>query len=224
MTIAKGGGSASHSPTSSSSSSSSGSTVITKNIPGKNAVICRSGSLSSNCSHVVQCKSESSEKISGTNDFPGLRPCRKHSSYDDLLSATTSNSGSSTYGFNVRRPVLKRSCSSLSRKKHSGYSTNSLCSNKSVKFNLPIEAETGSEIMTRTTEKKFTYFFRTNHNNNNPDYIFYGNYCCANCGMCNHQFWYQNFFNYQLQQAQLLQDSGFYPFPDFRIFFRISIS
>ena len=94
----------------------------------------RSGSLSSNCSHAVQCSSDVESNVR-------RRPCIKHTtpnnnnntalvtnntpkpgfpqsgsgrykksglsqSYDDLLSAASNSSANSTYGF--VRPVLKR--------------------------------------------------------------------------------------------------------------------
>jgi hypothetical protein len=98
------------------------------------------------------------ETLEKSPDLTTSRPCLRHSrkklghSYDDLISAT-SNSSAASYGFNEARfkPVLKRPSTVSSGDKprttksgKSGYSTNSLCSNKSVKFMLP-EATTASE-------------------------------------------------------------------------------
>ena len=174
-----------------------------------------------------------------TSGLQTLRPCIKHPknglsySYDDLLSVSNSSSG--TYGF-VRRPALKRSSSTINRKSiatsaasNTGYSTNSLCSNKSVKFKLP---QNPSESGEKLTEKKFlnhmSYFFRGPVTGIPPgNYFMYQNYC-NNCGMCpfsgnrpavlapasNFQLatWFQAQNFYQIQQ----DESGFYLI---RIFF-----
>jgi hypothetical protein len=131
-----------------------------------------------NCSHAVQCSSDVESNV--------RRPCIKHNtpskspagfpksgssrykksglsqSYDDLLSAASNeSSANSTYGF--VRPVLKRSSSTISRKSglvgKSGYSTGSLCSNKSVKFNLPASQSTALDTATGNPDFKNTLDF-----------------------------------------------------------------
>ena len=284
VTIAKEGTTSPSSVSGSSSTSGScksGSTVIkSNNISTSNSVIQikRSGSLSSNCSHALQCNGLQNGSISGLkptsagNDplkpgsdphKPGndlqqrLRPCIKHPknglsySYDDLLSVSNSSSAGTTYGF-VRRPALKRSSSitmngGIKNRTHpvsgksgnhnpAGYSTNSLCSNKSVKFNLPLNQTSNGEITSTTsemTEKKFmtnsmSYFFTGPGFSGIPpgNYFMYQNYC-NNCGHCpfsgnsiqlapmtNFQLatWFQtqNFYHQYPHQAQEITDTGFW--------------
>lgn len=148
------------------------------------------------------------ETLEKSPDLTTSRPCLRHSrkklghSYDDLISAT-SNSSAASYGFNEARfkPVLKRPSTVSSGDKprttksgKSGYSTNSLCSNKSVKFMLP-EATTASEAavlppkpLNLLTSYYGAYYQSTGTTNNvrmfpENSYFFYNN-CCANCGMC----------------------------------------
>ena len=235
VTITKGPGnlnssSGGSSPTDSSSGSSSksGSTVIKTSISTTSkTVIRRSGSISSNCSHALHC---SNSDIESTGKTGYKRPCIKHlgsgtesgmtgssakksglsQSYDDLLSAASNSSANSTYGF--VRPVLKRSSSTLSKRSFpvdkSGYSTGSLCSNKSVKFNLPTTTCSPSicdRTMVTTNSVSTTGFTNnpvpnqplTPHQNgagNGKSQFYYlqefpGNYficqnICGNCGMC----------------------------------------
>ena len=141
-----------------------------------------------NCSHAVQCSSDVESNVR-------RRPCIKHNtpskspagfpksgssrykksglsqSYDDLLSAASNeSSANSTYGF--VRPVLKRSSSTISRKSgligKSGYSTGSLCSNKSVKFNLPASQSTALETATGNLDFKNPMDFNNPVSSINP--------------------------------------------------------
>ena len=248
VTITKGRDS--NSPTESSVESSesqttSESTVIKKTTTTTSTLQTviqhrRSASVSSNCSHALQCTTSDTESGGFKSKKSGsVRPCIKHGSktglsqsYDDLLSATTSNSSvnSGTYGF-VRKPVLKRSNSSVSTNRNSGfktgYSTNSLCSNKSVKFKLP-EPKVPA-LPEHSGSQKISYYFgqsgipvMTSHQTGSQSYFVCQNYCGA-CGSCpftqnfypqNPNFQYawiqaQNFFNYHQQLTnQQLESTG----------------
>ncbi len=74
------------------------------------------------------------------------------------------------------------------------YSTNSLCSNKSVKFNLPTSSNNATgpsedaKKLDLCEQKKFYSSnswatFATGPQGNNPNYFICQNFC-ANCGMC----------------------------------------
>ena len=230
VTITKGHRSSS--PTESSESQTSESTVIKKSTTTSLQTMIqhrRSASVSSNCSHAVQCATSDTESgFAKSGSGSGLkRPCIKHhktglsQSYDDLLSATSNSSVNSTYGFPIRKPVLKRS-NSVSTRVKTGYSTNSLCSNKSVKFKLPDKPDNNPVL---ESQKKTIYYF-SGTGSNNPvlqtgsaqSYFVCQNYC-ANCGVCpftastgnfysNPNIQYaliqaQNFFNYQVSTSQL---------------------
>ena len=229
VTITKGHRSSS--PTESSESQTSESTVIKKSTTTSLQTVIqhrRSASVSSNCSHAVQCATSDTESGFAKSGSGSLkRPCIKHhktglsQSYDDLLSATSNSSVNSTYGFPIRKPVLKRS-NSVSTRVKTGYSTNSLCSNKSVKFKLPDKPDNNPVL---ESQKKTIYYF-SGTGSNNPvlqtgsaqSYFVCQNYC-ANCGVCpftastgnfysNPNIQYaliqaQNFFNYQVSTSQL---------------------
>ena len=193
----------SSSSSSTGSSSQSGSTVIktvtSSTSTNKKTVIRRSGSLSSNCSHAVQCSSGSrSGSLLSSENNAKVRPCIKHQSngssaaaasrpnlsqsYDDLLSATGSNSSAnSNYGFVRRRPVLKRS-SSLYRStsglpsSHQAAATLPGSFNKSVKFNLPTTSTANSTEAEEIKKTVYQWAPATNY--------FFCQSLCANCGMC----------------------------------------
>ncbi len=118
----------------------------------------RTNSLSSNCSHALKCQNGDvrSKAVALPSSTAVARPCIKHrskslsQSCDDLLSVTSSNS---TYGFgSLRKPpasALKRTSTicggrlvgdQQQRQHRFSGSSNTLCSNKSVKFKLPDEA------------------------------------------------------------------------------------
>ena len=260
VTITKGR--ESNSPTESSLESSesqtSESTVIKKTTTTTSATLQtviqhhrRSASVSSNCSHALQCTTSDTES-GGFNTKSGLRtsvrPCIKHGSktglsqsYDDLLSATSNSSVNSTYGF-VRKPVLKRSNSSVSSKNNrnnsgfkTGYSTNSLCSNKSVKFKLPENSGVPDPQVLDHSQKKTIYYFGSSGSglpvmtsSSSGSYFVCQNYCgsCGSCPFTQSNFYHnnhpnaiqyaliqaQNFFNYhhQVTSQQALESTGFH--------------
>ena len=228
--------------TSSSSANSNNSTItnfrendFTKN-NGHHLLMCSSSNNNINKITSNNSTSEINNKLRPCIKHHNPAKNKLSYSYDDLLSVSNSSSGTTTYGFVSRPSALKRSSSTNNKRNitttnnnnhktretnsdtntttNQRYSTNSLCSNKSVKFNLPLiqqhqfhenfrenndftkKIESSAVVANpdhhhdNLTEKKFlnhmsSYFFRGPIPSGfPPGSYFMYQNYCTNCGMC----------------------------------------